>query len=152
MVTGMLAVRNLLHGERNDLWSVNTDQEYHEQVYAPADGVDDVLERVFAKLDRWAFACAVGAAVGVSLMLATITLVLRGGEQVGPHLALLANYFPGYRVTALGSLIGAVYGFATGFGLGWAFALLRNTMAFLYETLARRRLESGLFGRFLDSI
>jgi protoporphyrinogen oxidase len=32
MVTGMLAVRNLMFGERNDVWSVNTDQEYHEEI------------------------------------------------------------------------------------------------------------------------
>jgi protoporphyrinogen oxidase len=32
MLTGMLAVRNLVLGEQNDLWSVNTDQEYHEEV------------------------------------------------------------------------------------------------------------------------
>jgi protoporphyrinogen oxidase len=32
MLTGILAVRNLVRGEKNDLWSVNTDQEYHEEV------------------------------------------------------------------------------------------------------------------------
>jgi protoporphyrinogen oxidase len=32
MVTGMLAARNILLGERNDVWSVNTDQEYHEEI------------------------------------------------------------------------------------------------------------------------
>lgn len=47
MVTGMLAVRNLLLGEKNDLWAVNTDQEYHEEevdnpvVYMPKDVADD---------------------------------------------------------------------------------------------------------------
>jgi len=32
MLTGMLAVRNLTRGERNDLWSVNTEPEYHEEI------------------------------------------------------------------------------------------------------------------------
>ena len=32
MLTGMLAVRNALLAEKHDLWSVNTDQEYHEEV------------------------------------------------------------------------------------------------------------------------
>jgi protoporphyrinogen oxidase len=32
MLTGILAVRNLVRGEKNDLWSVNTDQEYHEEI------------------------------------------------------------------------------------------------------------------------
>jgi protoporphyrinogen oxidase len=30
MLTGMLAVRNILYGERHNLWQVNTEQEYHE--------------------------------------------------------------------------------------------------------------------------
>lgn len=32
MLTGMLAVRNLIRGERHDLWSVNTEPEYHEEI------------------------------------------------------------------------------------------------------------------------
>ncbi len=34
MLTGMLAVRNLLQGENHDLWAVNTEQEYHEEIRA----------------------------------------------------------------------------------------------------------------------
>src|SRR5207249_1004853 len=34
MLTAMLAVRNLF-GERHDLWDVNADEEYHEQVERP---------------------------------------------------------------------------------------------------------------------
>jgi hypothetical protein len=30
MLTGMLAVRNIVHNEKNNLWLVNADQEYHE--------------------------------------------------------------------------------------------------------------------------
>jgi protoporphyrinogen oxidase len=37
MVTGLLAVRNLLLGERHDLWNVNTEQEYHEHVVEEAE-------------------------------------------------------------------------------------------------------------------
>ena len=32
MLTGMLAARNILFGEHNDVWSVNTEQEYHEEI------------------------------------------------------------------------------------------------------------------------
>ena len=32
MLTGMLAVRNLLNGERHDLWAVNMEKEYHEEM------------------------------------------------------------------------------------------------------------------------
>jgi protoporphyrinogen oxidase len=31
MLTAILAVRNIL-GEKNDVWSVNTDDEYHEEI------------------------------------------------------------------------------------------------------------------------
>jgi protoporphyrinogen oxidase len=32
MLTAMLAVRNLVDGEQHDLWSVNADAEYHEEI------------------------------------------------------------------------------------------------------------------------
>jgi protoporphyrinogen oxidase len=32
MLTGVLAVRNLMLGKNDDLWSVNADQEYHEEI------------------------------------------------------------------------------------------------------------------------
>ena len=32
MLTGMLAARNLVLGEKHDIWSVNTDKEYHEEI------------------------------------------------------------------------------------------------------------------------
>jgi protoporphyrinogen oxidase len=39
MLTGMLAARSLVAGEQHDLWSVNTDQEYLEEVRAEASSV-----------------------------------------------------------------------------------------------------------------
>ena len=153
MVTGLLAVRNLVDGERHDLWSVNTDHEYHEEVRSPdARAVDDVVGRVFAKLDRRAFGLAVGIVTGLVLFLATLVLVVKDGPHVGAHLALLGQYFPGYRVTATGSLLGLAYGLLAGYAVGWSFALVRNAILFVYEVTIRRRVESGLFGRFLDSI
>jgi protoporphyrinogen oxidase len=32
MLTAILAVRNLVDGEQHDLWSVNADAEYHEEI------------------------------------------------------------------------------------------------------------------------
>ena len=32
MLTGMLAARNVALGERNDVWAVNTDSDYHEEI------------------------------------------------------------------------------------------------------------------------
>ena len=152
MMTGMLAVRNLLDDETNDLWSVNTDQEYHEEALTPQEhAVEETLLQVFAKLDRPAFGIALGTIGALVLFIATLFLVLKGGE-VGPHLALLGQYLPGYRVTLAGSVLGLGYGFLVGFGLGWTFALIRNVMFFVYTWGMERRAEAGVFGRFLDSI
>ena len=66
-----------------------------------------------------------GLILALGIFVATNWLVIKGGERVGPHLILLSQYFIGYRVTFLGSLIGAAYGFAVGtiFGalLGWLY-------------------------------
>lgn len=139
MLTGMLAVRNLLNGESNNLWNVNADQEYHEEVRedrpdAPkpdSEVIERVVARVWGKVDRVSLASAVGVVLGAMIFLATWILVLKGGDTIGPNLALLGQVFPGYTVTAAGSLIGLGYGFATGFVLGWFFALLRNGMILL---------------------
>ena len=71
-------------------------------------------ERVSAR--GWGLALGVLAALG--LLSATVVLVIRGGPQVGPHLQLLSIYFPGYAVTWLGALVGAVYAFVIGYIAG----------------------------------
>jgi protoporphyrinogen oxidase len=154
MLTGMLAVRNVVFGERNDLWSVNTDQEYIEEIQEPAvdlaDTVEGILERVFLKLDRVAFGVSLGTVTGLVLFLTTLILVVKGGDVVGPNLRLLSQYFPGYHVTASGSAIGLFYGFLTGFIGGWFFALLRNTMMFLYMAAIHRRAELYLLRKLFE--
>jgi hypothetical protein len=157
MLTGMLAVRNLMLGERHDLWSVNADQEYHEEIRGTVGvGVDEVVEalqealaRAFPKLDRMAFGLSLGAVAGVLLCLATLTLVLKGGDAVGPKLVLLSQYFPGYRVTLAGSVVGLVYAFTGAFIGGWLFAFVRNLAVFLYMALTQRRAERQLLRRLL---
>ena len=76
------------------------------------------LRREVVRLNSLIVGITFGILFGWGLFLATLWLVLKGGPQVGPHLILLANYFPGYRVTVLGSFIGFVYGFVTGFLAG----------------------------------
>lgn len=76
--------------------------------------LQSAILRLNARVWGWAF----GLLFGVGLFLATIILVLKGGENVGQHLSLLAIYFPGYRVTTGGAFIGFVYGFVVGYGIG----------------------------------
>jgi ABC-type dipeptide/oligopeptide/nickel transport system permease subunit len=54
---------------------------------------------------------------------------LKGGENVGQHLSLLSQFFPGYRVTFLGSLVGFAYAFLTGFIIGVVLGSVYNRVA-----------------------
>jgi hypothetical protein len=76
-------------------------------------------------LNAKVFGLTLGIVCGLALFLATNWLVIKGGKPVGPHLALLSQYFIGYRVSFLGSFIGFFYGFAVGtlFGslVGWMY-------------------------------
>jgi hypothetical protein len=63
---------------------------------------------------------------GLGLFLMTVWLLIRGGEAVGLHLNLLGNYFPGYSVTWVGSLLGFVYGAIVGAIIGWAIGKIYN--------------------------
>jgi hypothetical protein len=61
---------------------------------------------------------AFGCILGLVIFVATNWLIIKGGDRVGPHLILLSQYFIGYKVTFIGSLIGAAYGFALGTSCG----------------------------------
>ncbi len=67
-----------------------------------------------------------GIVTGLGLFIATNWLVIKGGNVVGPHLSLLGQYFIGYEVTFLGSLIGFAYGSALGFLAGYFVARMYN--------------------------
>jgi protoporphyrinogen oxidase len=147
MLTGMLAVRSMVLGEPHDLWSINTEQDYHEEVRTTASKpfsdldavVEEELARVFLRIDRVALGLSVGVLGGLGLFAATLLLLLAGGPVIGPTLGLLGNYFPGYSVTWSGSLLGLFYGFLSGFIGGWLFAGLRNLVIFLYLVAVYRR-------------
>lgn len=69
-----------------------------------------------------------GLLLGGGLFLATIVLVIKGGENVGQHLKLLSVFLPGYSVTFLGSLVGFVYLFVIGYILGRLIGVIYNKM------------------------
>jgi len=73
-----------------------------------------------------------GLVAGLALFLATNFLVLKGGRVIGPHLSLLRQFFIGYEVTFVGSLIGFAYAFVCGFVAGYAVSVV-------YNRIARRR-------------
>ena len=70
MLTGLLAVRNLAGGERHDLWSVNTEQEYHEEVgvaEAEAVALEGRITEIFPRIDGVALGGATGLVAGALL-------------------------------------------------------------------------------------
>jgi hypothetical protein len=97
-----------------------------------------VLVRV-VRLNATVAGLVTGFLAGLALFIATNWLVLKGGPVVGPHLALLGQYFIGYRVTFVGSLIGFVWAFAVGFVVGAAVVAIYNRLADLRDPRARSR-------------
>ena len=81
-----------------------------------------------------------GFLFGLGIFIATNILLIRGGENVGQHLALLGQFFIGYQVTFAGSIIGLLYGFGLGYATGYLIAALYNWMAGLRE---KRRPGNG---------
>jgi protoporphyrinogen oxidase len=158
MLTGMYAVRNMLFGEKNDLWSVNADLEYHEEVGVPAPprSMDVLMQRalavLLARVDAVALGVAAGAVSGTLLFLMSVILIAKGGPVVGPTLSLLGQYLPGYEVSPLGSLIGLAYGALGGYVVGWTFAHARNAAMLGYVAMLRWRARRAYLRKLLDEI
>jgi hypothetical protein len=91
-----------------------------------------ILTRIM-RLNALVHGMVTGVVVGLGIFLATNWLVLKGGEVVGPHLSLLGQFFIGYSVTFVGSLIGFAYGFAGGLGAGYFVASIYNRLADLRD-------------------
>ncbi|MEQ1627090.1 MAG: NAD(P)/FAD-dependent oxidoreductase [Nitrospira sp.] len=146
MLTGVYAAGNIL-GDKRDVWSVNTEKEYHEEervtqpnagdrlvparvtvsVAAAVEETEDVLiESAFAKIDPVALGVAVGVVSGLGIFMASAVLLLRGGPAPGPTLSLLGNYLFGFEVTWGGAVIGLLEGGLLGFAVGTLAAGLRN--------------------------
>ncbi|MFZ1400615.1 MAG: NAD(P)/FAD-dependent oxidoreductase [Candidatus Promineifilaceae bacterium] len=160
MLTGMLAVRNLLYGEQNNLWQVNAEQEYHEELVlhkaldeeTVSHVVDDMLDGAFPKLDPVSLGMSLGIVAGMALLLSTLLITYTGGDVTGKTLTLLAQFYPGYTVTAVGSLFGLGYGWLTGFALGWGYALLRNALTALYLVSLHRSAQQSVMRQFFEYI
>ena len=171
MLTGVYAARNIV-GERYDVWSVNTEMEYHEEgqvtearagdrlvpvpVTAGA-GVaslspEELIAAAFAKLDPLALGVAVGIVSGLGLFLATAVLLLKDGPEIGPTLSLLRYYLPGFRVTWPGAFVGLAEAGVGGFTLGYLGARLRNWGMAAYAALVRRRAEAEAQRDLLDKV
>lgn len=94
-----------------------------------------ILVAAFARIDPASLAVALGSVLGLTLYIATAVLLIKTippGTTVGPHLALLAIYLPGYEVSWLGALLGAAYFWAMGAIAGFILANLWNLTHHIY--------------------
>jgi len=194
MLTAVYAARNIV-GEQNDVWSVNTEMEYHEEgatrrqgdgamerqgdgaterktirdpqsaigdrltparvttpAMAPDDAPDELIDAVFAKLDPVALGVALSVVSGLTLFLASATLLFKGGKNVGLRLRLLGNFLIGFEMTWTGALIGAVEVGIGAFALGYLVAWGRNWLLAAYGYLVARRAEAKARRDLLDKI
>jgi len=97
--------------------------------------IEDLL-RATRRLSSKALGLIMGLSLGLLIFVATNWLILKGGPAdaqgnpiVGPNLQLLGQFFLGYRVTFVGSLVGFVWGFAVGSIAGSLIAWIYNKVA-----------------------
>jgi len=95
---------------------------------------EQAVRKALVRMNEQAWGIAFGLVLGLGLFTATVVLVTRVGQPVGPHLGMLRVYFPGYSVSYFGSLIGFVYCFVLGYAIGRTIVVVYNR---LVEALER---------------
>lgn len=100
-------------------WMLRTPVRRVSRAREPGDPDDRV-----ALLGPLPAALVTGSLLALALLVATNWLWFRYGYE-SPHLALLANYLPGYRTNPAGSVIGALwlflYGFLAAGAVAWVY-------------------------------
>jgi len=76
------------------------------------------------ELDKKAFGLSTAILWGAAVLLGTIFLLLIGSQ--GATIGRLRKVYYGYSFSYLGSLIGLLWAFVTGFIGGWLFAFFYN--------------------------
>jgi hypothetical protein len=91
--------------------------------------LEDIIQARVLRLNAAIQGVVTGLVAGLAVFIATNWLILKGGDVVGPHLSLLGQFFIGYRVTFIGSLIGFGYAFVLGYIVGYLVARIYNFIA-----------------------
>ena len=101
---------------------------------------EEKLLNAVAILNAKVLGIILGITFGLIIFIITIWLVIKGpqlspsGEYVlGPHLQLLSQFFIGYTVFYLGSIVGFIYGFAIGTILGTLIGWIYNSIVELRQ-------------------
>ena len=112
-----------------------------------ADSQRIILMALFARMDTLGLTAATAVVGALALFAATAILLLKGappGVPVGPNLAALTTFLPGYTVSWGGALTGAFYGALSGAAIGFVLAVLWNFTHLLFIGVAVMR------GNWLD--
>jgi protoporphyrinogen oxidase len=157
MLCGLYAARNVA-GASLDVWSINEEQTFHEEVReqrraervtgdrltpGPAvDSMEQTLRGAFALYDEVAMGGAIGVTASLLILVLTGALLLGLPDGPVPTLSLLGHYLFGYRVTWAGLGIGMAECAVAGFGLGWLGARLCNLLIGAARTDLERRLAA----------
>lgn len=92
---------------------------------------EQILRRAVVRLSGQVLGLVMGFVGAIVIFAATMWLVIKGGDVVGPHLGLLSQFFIGYSVTYTGSFVGAAYGFLVGYISGLIIGWIYNAVVFL---------------------
>ena len=157
MLAGLFAARNVA-GAELDLWSINEESSFHEEVGREEEKgrayrdrltpsriesqLDKLLRDAFARYDEVALGGAVGITASLGLAVATLVILLGSKEGFVPMLSLLGNYLFGYEVSWPGLGVGMVEAGILGFGLGWVAARLCNMLIGAFERDFERKLAA----------
>jgi hypothetical protein len=123
----------MTHDDADQLY---TQPEIREAGRARAE--EQILKRAVVRLNGHILGLVIGIIAALGIFVATNWLVLKGGDVVGPHLGLLGNFFVGYSVTFLGSLVGAAYALVFGYLAGLLIGSIYNLVVFLRIPKTRR--------------
>ena len=99
----------------------------------PNQALEDLIFTRTVRLNATIQGIVTAVLTGTGLFLATLWLVIKGGDVVGPRLSLLNQFFPGYQVSFLGSFVGLAYGALVGFVVGYSVALIYNWLLHMTE-------------------
>ncbi len=116
----------MTHDEANNLYDSAVSQPGSD-----ASREEELIRHAVLRLNGNVLGFVIGTIFALVVFLATNWLVLKGGEVVGPHLQLLDQFYWGYSVTFVGSLVGAAWAFVTGYVVGLFIGWIYNAVVFL---------------------
>lgn len=116
-----------------------------------SDPTEELIIQSLAKLDGKALGIAIGLLLGIGIFVATNLLIFKGGDVIGPNLALLNQFFIGYEITFVGSMIGMIYGLMAGFIIGWLIAGIRNFVVMIYIHLVKLKGSMSAVNDYIDN-